>query len=84
MDLEDQRRELEREKAGEPEVHVCDIHGPRTTLVCPQCYAVQQERVERESLELRYANTAPALRARVLAELATMNGHTAAMNGHAA
>ena len=73
--LEAFRRELERRQASEPEVLVCEVHGPRTTQVCVQCYAIQQERVERESLPLRMANTGEALRNRVLAELATMNGH---------
>lgn len=73
-ELEDSRREIERQKAGEPEVLVCELHGQRTTQVCVECYAIQQERVERESLPLRMANTGEALRNRVLAELAGMNG----------
>ena len=73
-DLEEVRRELERRNAGEPEVLVCEKHGPRTTQVCVPCYAIQQERVERESLPLRMANTAEALRLKVLGHLATMNG----------
>lgn len=79
-DLEAFRRDLERRKADEPEVLRCPEHGPRTTQVCVDCYAVQQERVERESLPLRMANTAEALRNRVLAQLASSNGHS---NGHA-
>lgn len=67
--------EEKRKKDGEPEVLVCELHGERTTQVCVECYAVQQERVERESLPLRMANTAEALRNRVLAELAKGNGH---------
>jgi len=78
-DLDEFRRELERRQADEPEVLICPEHGPRTTQVCVGCYAVQQERIERESLPLRMANTAEALRKRVLAQLAASNGHT---NGH--
>lgn len=78
--LEEFRRELERRNAEEAEVLVCPEHGPRTTQVCLGCYAIQQERVERESLPLRMANTAEALRKRVLAHLANTNGHS---NGHA-
>jgi hypothetical protein len=74
-DLEEHRRELERRRVGAPEVLVCEEHGPRTTQVCVECYAVQQERVERESLPLRLANTGEAVRKRVLAHLAGMNGH---------
>lgn len=73
--LEAFRRNLEREKAGEPEVLVCEEHGPRTTQVCVGCYAIQQERVERESLPLRMANTGEALRRRVLEYHASTNGH---------
>lgn len=79
-DLEAFRRELERRQAEEPETLVCPEHGPRTTQVCVGCYAIQQERVERESLSLRMANTAEALRNRVLAQLAAQNAHS---NGHA-
>lgn len=79
-DLEEFRRELERRSADEPEILVCPEHGPRTTQVCVDCYAIQQERVERESLPLRVANTAEALRKRVLSQLASSNGHS---NGHA-
>ena len=39
------------------------------------CYAVQQERVERESEPLRYANTTQALRQRTIAQLGERNGH---------
>lgn len=53
----------------------CDDHGSHLGLVCPACYAIQQERVERESLEPRYANTAPNLRKRILAILAEGNGN---------
>lgn len=74
-DLEEHRRELERLRMGEPEMYTCEEHGPRTTLVCVECYAIQQERVERESMPLRYANTAEAMRARVLAQLSETNGH---------
>ena len=70
------RRQLERDRSDEPEVLVCNLHGERTTLVCIQCYAIQQERVERESLPLRMANTAEAQRKWVLAELAKGNGHS--------
>lgn len=73
-ELEDHRRELERLMAGEPPVYVCELHGERTTQVCVKCYAIQQERVERESLPLRMANTAEALRKKVLEQLAPMNG----------
>jgi len=76
QELEDQRRELERLMAGDPAVYVCELHGERTTQVCVECYAIQQERVERESLPLRVANTAEALRKRVLAEIAPTNGHS--------
>jgi hypothetical protein len=69
------RRKIEREKFGEAETLVCETHGPRTTQVCVECYAIQQVRVELESLPLRMANTAEALRNRVLAELAKGNGH---------
>lgn len=75
QDLEDHRRELERVMAGDPAVFVCELHGERTTQVCVECYAVQQERIERESLPLRVANTAEALRKRVLEQLAVKNGH---------
>jgi hypothetical protein len=75
-DLEAVRRNIERRKTGEPEVLICEKHGPRTTQVCVQCYAIQQERVERESLPLRMANTGEALRRRVLEQLAMTNGHT--------
>lgn len=74
-DLEAIRRDRELRQAGEPEVLICEMHGPRTTQVCVQCYAIQQERVERESLPLRMANTGEALRNRVLAQLAMTNGH---------
>ncbi len=74
-DLDEVRAELARRKDGEPVVHVCELHGERTTEVCVQCYAIQQERVERESLPLRMANTGEALRKRVLAYHAGMNGH---------
>ena len=76
-DQEALRRDIERRTAGDPEVLVCDTHGPRTTQVCVQCYAIQQERVERESLPLRMANTGEALRRRVLEYHASMNGHGA-------
>lgn len=69
------RRKLERDSSEEPQVLICELHGERTTLVCVGCYAIQQERVERESLPLRMANTGEALRKRVLAELAKGNGH---------
>lgn len=75
MNLEEHRRLLERQTAGVPMTYVCPEHGERTTQVCVECYAIQQERVERESLPLRMANTAEALRNRVLAQLATSNGH---------
>lgn len=76
-ELEEHRRELERVMAGEPAVFACELHGERTTQVCVECYAIQQERVERESLPLRMANTAEALRNRVLAQLVLMNGRGA-------
>ena len=79
-DLDSFRRELERRARGEPEELVCEVHGPRTTQVCVLCFAIQQERVERESLPLRMANTAEALRKRVLEHLAQSNGHS---HGHA-
>ena len=72
--LNELRRELERRQKGDPEVHVCELHGEHETLVCLDCYAIQQERVERESVGLRVKNTAPRLRLRVAAELATRNG----------
>jgi hypothetical protein len=75
--LDQQRREFERRKQGAPKISTCYEHEqPRSFEgeVCLLCYAEQQARVERESLPLRYANTAPALRDRVRAELAAMNG----------
>ena len=54
---------------------VCEKHGEHTGEICLQCYAVQQERVERESPPLRLENTTEKLRARVLEKLATRNGH---------
>lgn len=75
-DLEAFRRDLERRTADEPEVLMCPEHGPRTTQVCVGCYAIQQERVERESLPLRMANTAEALRRHVLDVLSGTNGHS--------
>lgn len=52
----------------------CVTHGPHEGLICLPCYAIQQERVERESAPLRYVNTATALRRRVLEQLAERNG----------
>jgi hypothetical protein len=49
------------------ERHVCTVHGEHDGLICVKCYTLQQERVERESEPLRYANTATAIRRRVLA-----------------
>lgn len=72
--LDEIRRELERRKAAEPEVYFCEEHGEHETVVCLECFAIQQARIERESMPLRYANTAPALRLRVASELATRNG----------
>jgi hypothetical protein len=46
---------------------VCTIHGEHEGLICIVCYAKQQERIERESEPLRYANTATVIRRRVLA-----------------
>lgn len=59
-------------------VSVCEEHGEHEGEVCLQCYAIQQERVERESLPLRLENTASNLRRRVLEQLAKGNGR----NGH--
>lgn len=73
--LEQKRRELERERDGEPVTRLCPVHGEHATLICVHCYSIQQERVERESAPLRYANTASSLRRRVLADMAEMNGH---------
>jgi hypothetical protein len=73
-DLTEKRRELERAQQGRPPTSVCEEHGEYEGEVCLGCYAVQQERVERESLLLREANTSEALRARVLADLAGRNG----------
>lgn len=53
----------------------CPEHGWHDGIVCTSCYAIQQERVERESEPLRLANTSENLRARVLAELSSKNGH---------
>jgi hypothetical protein len=53
---------------------LCARHGPHPGEVCMPCYSLQQERVERESLPLRYAVTATSIRKRVLAELAKRNG----------
>lgn len=74
-DLDAQRQRLERERAGEPEVYHCPVHGKHPNLVCLECYAVQQERVERESLPLRMATTTENQRKWVLEELAKRNGH---------
>ena len=74
-DLDEIRSKLEREKEGAPQVYYCSQHGERTTLICVPCYGIQQERVERESLPLRLANTCEAMRARVVAQLAPSNGH---------
>jgi hypothetical protein len=54
---------------------ICPIHGHQAGegIVCLPCFAIQTERVERESLPLRTANTSEALRARVLA---SGNGHS--------
>lgn len=54
---------------------VCSQHGQHEDEVCIQCYAIQQERVERESLPLRLANTTESLRRQVLEEMAKRNGH---------
>jgi hypothetical protein len=72
--LDEQRRELERLQRGAPKISTCKEHGEHEGEVCLACYAEQQVRVERESVALRYANTAPALRDRVRAELAERNG----------
>lgn len=72
--LNEQRLELERLRRGSPKISTCEEHGEYEGEVCLLCYAEQQVRVERESLPLRYANTAPALRDRVRAELADRNG----------
>lgn len=73
--LDEARRELERQEAGGPEVYVCEIHGEHEHLVCNPCYAIQQERVERESADLRVMNTTESNRRWVLETLATRNGH---------
>jgi hypothetical protein len=54
----------------------CQIHGEQKGegTICLKCFAIQQERVERESLPLRIANTAPLLRLRVKEELVKLNG----------
>lgn len=52
--------------------YYCPIHGEHPNQVCIPCYDVQAVRVERESAELRYANTTSALRAKVVA---MSNGH---------
>lgn len=76
MNLDEQRREIERRQGGaETRVYVCERHGEHTTLVCHPCYGEQQKRVERESIEIRYANTTEAMRARAVAGLAGSNGH---------
>jgi len=54
---------------------VCPKHGEHEHEVCIQCYAIQQERVERESLPLRLAETTESQRRWVLGELAKRNGH---------
>ncbi len=56
-------------------VHTCTQHGTHTGEVCIKCYAIQQERVERESLPLRLMETTQAQRAWVMQELAKRNGH---------
>jgi hypothetical protein len=68
------RADLERKKAGEPQIQNCIAHGVHRSLICPACFTLQQERVERESAPLRYAITSSTLRSRVLSELATRNG----------
>ncbi len=55
-------------------MNVCRQHGPHTGEVCIQCYMIQQERVERESLPLRMAETTESQRRWVLQELAKRNG----------
>lgn len=74
-ELDAQRQRIERERAGEPETYNCPTHGEHSHQVCLECYAIQQERVERESLELRLQNTTENQRKWVLAELAKRNGH---------
>jgi hypothetical protein len=55
-------------------IYLCEIHGEHENLICTICYGRQQERVERESVSLRAANTSEAIRKRVLAVLAQFNG----------
>lgn len=74
-ELDEARARIQREKDGAPVVSQCVLHGDHLTVVCEKCYGVQQERVERESLPLRMANTCEAMRARVLAQLSVSNGH---------
>jgi len=56
-------------------VNICAEHGEHAGEVCIQCYAIQQERVERESLPLRLQVTTENQRRKVLAILAERNGH---------
>ena len=55
--------------------YVCPKHGPHKHEVCLGCYAIQQERVERESLPLRLERTTETQRRWVVQELAKRNGH---------
>ena len=55
---------------------VCPKHGQHEHEVCVQCFAIQQERVELESLPLRLAITTESQRRWVLTELAKGNGHS--------
>lgn len=76
--LEQVRRELERQREGDPLMMICPSHPEQEAFagqICPSCYRDQQVRVESESTPLRYANTSEALRAKVLASLAERNGH---------
>ena len=73
-ELDAKRRDLERERMGEPETYVCPRHGEHSYQVCLKCYGEQQERVERESAPLREENTTENLRARVLSVMASSNG----------
>lgn len=72
--LNEQRRRLEREREGLPPMSECPIHGEHEGEICVKCYSKQQERIERESAELRALRTPDFMRRQRSAALAEMNG----------
>lgn len=72
--LNEHRRRLERECAGAPGTRECPIHGEHEGEICVKCYSKQQERIERESAELRALRTPDFMRRQRAAALAEMNG----------